>query len=999
MNIYSVIPLITALAFIPLFAILLGNRPWEKRHRLLLLYLIPVILWSLVDFLFRSDFLMEHKLLLVKLTLWIGLWSAIQFMFIIRAFSGVRFIKIPIIYILLIVTAILEVLDYVPKSIEISADSIHVSYGILFILIVVILLAVICKDLYFLIRRLIVSVNMEERNQIGYLLFGTSALAITAFLAFTPAGGRLPLAHVGGLINACTLTYVVLKHQLLDLRLIARRGLGVLGMATAGTGAYLLLFFLIYLLADTELNAGTLALTTGLAVAVGVIMYAIRDFFIRRVDRLFYKERYDYRHKLYDFIKQKLSGVFSLNELGEELLPLLAGSLRCRKIDLLLPESSGSALSTVFSYPQDENSPKLSIKLDSPILEQLKRERKYLSKEDLDILPEFRGLWEKERDTFRTLGIELLFPIVSRSNLIGIFAFNRKKSGRYSLEDIGFIETVIGEVATSLEKEYLQEQLKKQKQELSLINQLAAVISSSLNIQEVYDTFVAGLKNVVDVDWATIALIEGDNLHFQALSSQIGSPWQTGDSILLKGTATEWLSVHKRSVIEPDLQQKHKFSTGNELANRGIRSAIYLPLTVKGETIGSLSIASCRVNAYNQEHVRLLERLALQIAVPVENSRLYAKSEQRARVDELTSLFNRRHFDECIGHEIDRHSRYGTMLSLILLDLDFFKDYNDSQGHLAGDKMLAQVGHLINRSVRNPDMAFRYGGDEFAILLPQSSSDNAYVVAERIRSKIAGKTANNHIKISASLGLASWPNDGVTQDEIVNAADKALYYAKQTGGDRTCVASKMLPPLSETIELRANNEKEALSTVYALAATIEARDQYTYGHSRKVSRYAVALAEALGLPSDRVAIVGTAALLQDIGKIGVPDEVLNKEDTFTDEEWELVRSHPRISANIVGYVPSLTPCLSAILHHQEHWDGTGYPDSLKGEAIPLEARILAISDAFDAMTSPRPHRGPLSSNKALKELKRGAGSQFDPDLVEVFQSIAPDMITEEIRVG
>jgi putative nucleotidyltransferase with HDIG domain len=320
------------------------------------------------------------------------------------------------------------------------------------------------------------------------------------------------------------------------------------------------------------------------------------------------------------------------------------------------------------------------------------------------------------------------------------------------------------------------------------------------------------------------------------------------------------------------------------------------------------------------------------------------------------------------------------------------------QGHTAGDRILELIGRLVNGALRNTDLAFRYGGDEFAIILPQSASNDAFVVAERVRGRIAAEMSKKDIKISASLGLASWPSDGVTSDELVNAADRALYYAKETGGNRTSVASKMLPSLTAAASTRTTNEKEVLSIIHTLAATIEARDLYTYGHSRKVSRYAVSLAEAIGLPSDKVAVVSTAALLHDIGKIGIPDEVLNKIDKLGPEAWELIHAHPKLSTTIVGHVVSLVSCLPAILHHHERWDGGGYPAGLKGEAIPVEARILAITDAFDAMTSSRPYRNKLSYKKVLKELKSCSGSQFDPKLVDAFLPIALAATPEESGV-
>jgi len=180
---------------------------------------------------------------------------------------------------------------------------------------------------------------------------------------------------------------------------------------------------------------------------------------------------------------------------------------------------------------------------------------------------------------------------------------------------------------------------------------------------------------------------------------------------------------------------------------------------------------------------------------------------------------------------------------------------------------------------------------------------------------------------------------------------------------------------------------------------VEAKDPYTYGHSRKVNTYAVALAEAIGLSPEEVSRVSTAALLHDIGKIGVPDKVLNKKGKLNPDDWEAIKSHPRLGATIVGNVPNLAPCVSTILHHHERWDGTGYPEGLKGEQISVEARILAVADAFEAMSAARPYRPALCSDKVLKELRGGAGSQFDPELVEVFIGIVEAGLPDKVNVG
>jgi diguanylate cyclase (GGDEF)-like protein/putative nucleotidyltransferase with HDIG domain len=387
----------------------------------------------------------------------------------------------------------------------------------------------------------------------------------------------------------------------------------------------------------------------------------------------------------------------------------------------------------------------------------------------------------------------------------------------------------------------------------------------------------------------------------------------------------------------------------------------------------------------------LLEQLAAQIAMPVENARLYAMAEEKARIDELTGLLNRRSLDEMIDNEISRHSRYGGVFSLAILDLDSFKAFNDNYGHLAGDKLLRQVGRVIRSALRSSDQAFRYGGDEFAILLPQATIDVASQVTDRVRNKIAAKVEAGDIRITASIGLAGWPADGIGQNEVIAAADIALYRAKRNGGNQINCASGTLFSLDiEGASLDSNSDSGTLSTIYTLytlAETVDARENTTRSHSKEVTEYVLALAEALNLEPVEVGRLETCALLHDVGKIGVAGEILNKPGALTAEEWEVVKTHPKLGAAIVSHIPTLAPCVEGILHHHERYDGSGYPKGLKGENIPLNARIVAVVDAFVAMTSERPYAGMLSHKEALEEIKRGAGTQFDPYLVEKFLDV------------
>ena len=365
-------------------------------------------------------------------------------------------------------------------------------------------------------------------------------------------------------------------------------------------------------------------------------------------------------------------------------------------------------------------------------------------------------------------------------------------------------------------------------------------------------------------------------------------------------------------------------------------------------------IGSRNPNVYTSRHSSILEQLASQISMPIENARLYARTERLARVDGLTGLLNRRSLDELLQSEIGRHSRYGGMFSMIILDLDSFKSLNDNYGHLAGDEVLRKIGNMIKMAIRESDQAFRYGGDEFAVLLPQTPMDAAYKVAERIRQQTFATLEIDSRPIGTSVGLASWPADGVGSNDIISAADKALYISKRSGGNRTnCSVINLRPAFNSISNLDKTEDSGALSTIFALAATVDTRDRLTHNHSKQVHDYSIAIAEGLGMDSLEINRLGTCALLHDIGKIGISDEILSKKEKLTDEEWEIIKSHPVLGASIISHSIQLAPCIEGILHQHERYDGGGYPDGLKGEEIPLESRILIIADSFSAMTSSR----------------------------------------------
>jgi diguanylate cyclase (GGDEF)-like protein/putative nucleotidyltransferase with HDIG domain len=364
--------------------------------------------------------------------------------------------------------------------------------------------------------------------------------------------------------------------------------------------------------------------------------------------------------------------------------------------------------------------------------------------------------------------------------------------------------------------------------------------------------------------------------------------------------------------------------------------------------------------------------------------RLIDQLTDAASTDPLTGLLNRRGFQSVIDNELARSERGGRSFSLLMCDCDFFKHLNDQLGHHAGDDALNSIGKLLEENKRRIDVAARVGGEEFALVLPETDQHEAFIVAERLRSRFADGFADQPVALTLSLGVATYPTHGMTADALLRASDEALYAAKALGRDRTVLYSAEVQGILSVGEGKAPDRGHAhLATVLNLAEALDMRDTGTARHSQTVGRYCELMARELGLPDEHVERVRVAGVLHDIGKIGVPDAILCKPGPLTDEEHAQMRKHPEIGARILGGA-ELDDIRGWILAHHERPDGQGYPSRLTEEEIPLEARILAVADAYEAMTSDRVYRKAIGAQAARRELERCSGSQFDPDVVEAF---------------
>jgi diguanylate cyclase (GGDEF)-like protein/putative nucleotidyltransferase with HDIG domain len=366
----------------------------------------------------------------------------------------------------------------------------------------------------------------------------------------------------------------------------------------------------------------------------------------------------------------------------------------------------------------------------------------------------------------------------------------------------------------------------------------------------------------------------------------------------------------------------------------------------------------------------------MRVRVELLISRLY----DAARTDPLTTLSNRRGFRELLDLDLERARRGQSEMTVLVGDLDRFKEVNDRSGHQVGDAALQRVARVLSAGKRQIDSAARVGGEEFALILPDTSQDGAFVVAERLRCALREEFAEDSVPITISFGLATYPMHGETAASLLRAADEALYAAKDNGRNRTVRHSPLLRDLARSGEAADIEGERFLAVMLDLAEAVDLRFSGSARHSETVGRYAEMMARELGLSERRISRVRLAGMLHDIGKVGVPDDILRKPGPLTDEELVVIRRHPELGVQILEH-PSLADVRAWVGAHHERPDGLGYPLGTSGDELPLEARIVAVADAYEAMTS---DRDSIGHSRARAELHRCAGSQFDRRVVEAF---------------
>lgn len=429
-----------------------------------------------------------------------------------------------------------------------------------------------------------------------------------------------------------------------------------------------------------------------------------------------------------------------------------------------------------------------------------------------------------------------------------------------------------------------------------------------------------------------------------------------------------------------------------QLTELGIECSV--PLHCDGELVGIVLLSGKENNSrYSYDDISFLSSLAGVASIAVKNSRMYEKAYLEARTDELTGLLNRKYFYETLDKLYAENP--GGALALIILNLDDFKLYNQLYGNREGDLALQRVATIIKATVGGNGYVARYSGKEFAVILPGYDILAATNLAENIRTQIFNINRNLSNSeytlkmLTVSGGVSAIPYSASNVKQLIETADLAVFQVKRNNKNAilACTSNIIKSNRGEheiTREKRIDIYTEYAPTIYALTAAINTKDHYTFNHCKNVAYYASELAYACGLNDDSVEIIREAALLHDIGKIGIPESILNKPGKLTDEEYERMKAHVENSVGIIRNLPSLDYVIPAVIGHHERWDGKGYPRRISGEDIPLSARILCIADSFDAMISSRTYKNSYSVSYALSELERNSGTQFDPNLGETF---------------
>lgn len=583
------------------------------------------------------------------------------------------------------------------------------------------------------------------------------------------------------------------------------------------------------------------------------------------------------------------------------------------------------------------------------------------------------------------------FVVPMENKLIDILSISEDTAS--SLVLVIFI-AMLGGVYTLLAK-LIDALFTREEQQGKLIESFSSAVTSSLNIKAVMERLVRVIKSEIEVTNIYICLYE-DGAY---VSRHNLNPLASAISLRENGSFIKFIKESDPCFPYYEFESSTAYLSmwGDEKKLcRDLDIECVLSLRNNDEIVGLVLLSGKERHAkYSYGEMSFLSTVGSIAAIAVKNASLYEQVYREARIDVLTGVFNYKYFVEKVDREYKKAGN--NCLSLLYVDLDDFKLYNQLYGTNEGDFMLKRVAELLTQCTAQSGIVFRTSGKVFAVLLPGFDGRRTEALATEIRTKIENINSvperRMYKKLTASCGICVSPHSASTPKDLIDNADLAVFQAKKAGkggivlftanGDMSVRASQRANEIIQAYSETANYG-ESTNTIFALTAAIDAKDHYTAKHSRNVARYSSILAIAAGLSDDQVRMIYAAALLHDIGKISIPEHILNKAGKLTEEEYQIMNGHVNGAIEMIRHLPSMDYLIPAAIGHHERWDGKGYPRGIAGTDIPISARCLAVADAFDAMTTDRPYRKGMQLEEAIKQLEENAGTQFDPTLARIF---------------
>jgi len=627
-------------------------------------------------------------------------------------------------------------------------------------------------------------------------------------------------------------------------------------------------------------------------------------------------------------------------------------------------------------------------------------------------------------------------PLVAYDKAIGVIALRGLQNNLYDEGHLEMMRVLASEASIAIENARLFREEQAKSRHLALLNNISRHAITTLNPEEMLSRVAEQLESGLAFDHIGIGLLDyaTKDVVIQAEAGRrrgaLGKRLALGNSIVGKVARTGQTCV-ARNVASLE---------AGRTVLEGSASALALPIFYADQLHGVLYVETKEPTDFAEEDLLLLHTLADLISVALHNALTLQKAQEQAITDGLTGVKTHRYLMEALSSEWKRATRASRPFSLLLIDLDRFKFVNDFYGHLEGDLVLQRVGQILEQNCRRSDVVARYGGDEFVILMPETGAAQAMQIADKLRPAISDDPLLREKTITASFGLACFPIHGSTPQELIQVADASMYLSKHEGGNTistadhcSMAASKKwkrdvleaylgvtlkrlfstgpeafneirerlthfavslgpadgmpegsLKEYSEPAGLFGDIPPALIDTVTSLALAIDSKDHHTQGHSQKVAAYAALIADSLGMKEQEVGEIRLGALLHDIGKVGIPEEILGKRGPLNPDEWEKMKEHVVYGDRMLEPLQTITHIREMVCHHHEMFDGSGYPNGLAGEQIPMGSRIIAIADAYDTITSDRIYKKARTPSAAFEELQRCAGTQFDPALVKVF---------------